>query len=214
MYGTHGYWCNTRTFPTKCQSCGRSVFFFQCDHGSKVFFDQLGEDWPVHDCDRRAHRREPDPDRYKSVVIISLEDALTGATADAGFFISGERRYVSVCLPPGVDNGSTFYKTTDWCPELTIIVGVSSHPRFKRKGSDLFMDIQLPRDSKAGDKIQVRTLDGQKLTVNVPDKTRNGDNIRLSGHGMPKLDSPHEKGDLFLVIRKRGRFGWLRDIFR
>lgn len=48
---THGPWCNTRVWPTNCPGCGHSVFFFSCNHGSKVFFDALGRPWPVHDCD-------------------------------------------------------------------------------------------------------------------------------------------------------------------
>ena len=50
MYGTHGYWCNTRTFPMSCKACGSRIFFFQCDHDSRVLFDELGWPWPIHDC--------------------------------------------------------------------------------------------------------------------------------------------------------------------
>jgi len=47
---THGWWCNARTYPTRCRHCGAKVFYFSCDCGSKVFFDSLGWPWPVHDC--------------------------------------------------------------------------------------------------------------------------------------------------------------------
>ncbi len=50
MYVTHGYWCNTRTFPTNCPSCKSNVYFFRCDHYSRVFFDHLGPPWPSHHC--------------------------------------------------------------------------------------------------------------------------------------------------------------------
>lgn len=51
--GTHGYWCNSKTYPTRCKFCGEKVFYFTCDHGSKVFFDSLGVPWPLHDCFER-----------------------------------------------------------------------------------------------------------------------------------------------------------------
>ena len=51
MGPTHGSWCNAVTWRTKCPSCREPVFFFQCDCGSKVFFDELGIPWPIHDCD-------------------------------------------------------------------------------------------------------------------------------------------------------------------
>ena len=51
MGPTHGLWCNTRIWKTKCPHCEALTFFFQCDCGSKVFFDELGSSWPIHDCD-------------------------------------------------------------------------------------------------------------------------------------------------------------------
>ncbi len=47
----HGEWCGTRTWPTSCPSCSAKVFYFSCNHGSKVFFDELGSPWPIHDCE-------------------------------------------------------------------------------------------------------------------------------------------------------------------
>jgi len=46
----HGRWCRTRTWPTECSTCSASVYFFSCDCGSKVFFEELGPPWPQHDC--------------------------------------------------------------------------------------------------------------------------------------------------------------------
>ena len=54
---THGWWCNARTFPTRCRYCGAKVFYFSCDCGSKVFFDSLGYPWPVHECGVRIFER-------------------------------------------------------------------------------------------------------------------------------------------------------------
>lgn len=42
--------CNSLAFPTSCQYCRASIFFFRCDHDSKVFFDELGPPWPLHGC--------------------------------------------------------------------------------------------------------------------------------------------------------------------
>ena len=48
---SHGSWCNTKTYRTKCQYCRKRVFYFSCDHGCKVFFDALGDPWPLHYCE-------------------------------------------------------------------------------------------------------------------------------------------------------------------
>lgn len=50
MKAAHGWWCNTRTFPTVCKYCSGDVFYFSCDCGSKLFFDSLGYPWPIHHC--------------------------------------------------------------------------------------------------------------------------------------------------------------------
>lgn len=47
---SHGWWCNARTYRTHCKYCGDPVFFFTCDCGCKVFFDELGWPWPEHRC--------------------------------------------------------------------------------------------------------------------------------------------------------------------
>ena len=56
MTVVHGEWCNAKTWPTACPSCSADVFYYSCDHGSKVFFDELGAPWPIHDCDERWAR--------------------------------------------------------------------------------------------------------------------------------------------------------------
>jgi hypothetical protein len=39
------------TIPNaRCPVCGASVFFYQNEYGSRVFFDSLGFDWPKHPC--------------------------------------------------------------------------------------------------------------------------------------------------------------------
>ncbi|WP_339747728.1 hypothetical protein [uncultured Rubinisphaera sp.] len=34
----------------KCPVCGENVFYYQNEHGSRVFFDELGPPWPKHPC--------------------------------------------------------------------------------------------------------------------------------------------------------------------
>lgn len=48
----HGPWCGAKTIPVKCKSCGEEVFYFSCNCGCKVFFDELGGEWPEHYCRR------------------------------------------------------------------------------------------------------------------------------------------------------------------
>ena len=51
MYTGHPYDCTTRKFPMPCPRCSNQVIYWECHHGSKVFFDDLGQ----HDCSSRSH---------------------------------------------------------------------------------------------------------------------------------------------------------------
>ena len=55
----HGIFCNTKTFPTNCRYCSQRIFFFSCDCHSRVFFDELGPPWPIHDCRTRGNNVAP-----------------------------------------------------------------------------------------------------------------------------------------------------------
>ena len=49
---------------TNCPSCNQSVFYFSCDCGCRVFFDKLGQPWPIHSChssQSNSHVRKTSP---------------------------------------------------------------------------------------------------------------------------------------------------------
>lgn len=59
---------HTFTRPTRCGVCGGDCFYYQNEHGSKVFFDELGPPWPKHDhaaCIRRQEKRPKPPYRWE-----------------------------------------------------------------------------------------------------------------------------------------------------
>jgi hypothetical protein len=48
------------TIPNaRCPVCGASVFFYQNEYGSRVFFDDLGFDWPKHPCTDNSRYSSP-----------------------------------------------------------------------------------------------------------------------------------------------------------
>ncbi|WP_157939500.1 hypothetical protein [Gracilimonas amylolytica] len=47
------------TIPNaSCPECGASVFYYENEHGSKVFFDALGPPWPKHPCTDNGSTQE------------------------------------------------------------------------------------------------------------------------------------------------------------
>ena len=55
---SHGPGCRTRTYRTRCWVCNDPVFYFECNHGSKLRFDELGEPWPIHRDDSLPYQRK------------------------------------------------------------------------------------------------------------------------------------------------------------
>ena len=78
---SHGEWCGARTWPTKCPTCSENVFFFFCNCGSKVFFDELGHPWPIHDCDTSWTRRLKRTTDEKGRISVELSEGITVTSA-------------------------------------------------------------------------------------------------------------------------------------
>ena len=44
------------TYPTHCRYCGKNVFYHENEHGSRVFFEELGVPWTKHHCHEYLNR--------------------------------------------------------------------------------------------------------------------------------------------------------------
>ena len=62
----------------------------------------------------------------------------------------------------------------------------------------VYRDIKLT-EAILGSQISVPTLEGGELSLKIPPGTRHRTKMRLSGHGLPHMNSSG-KGDLFVVI--------------
>ena len=47
---THGPFCQTWVYSTRCWDCQQDIHVLQCTCGSAVLFDALGASWPKHAC--------------------------------------------------------------------------------------------------------------------------------------------------------------------
>ena len=140
--------------------------------------------------------------RAETSVTVSLEEAYTGTTVNANYTVRGRNRRFEVDIPPGVDNGSTVRVIPERGSEMLFRVSVTLNGRFRRDGSDLYTNTDVPFEQCIlGGEAQVRTLDDRAIWVKIPANSQNGQNIRLRGQGMPKLGSPDVRGDLYVTVR-------------
>ncbi len=160
-------------------------------------------------------------------VQITLEEAYHGTTRLLEYQdFDGRVRRLEVKIPVGLDNGSRVRlpgkggRSPDGGPagDLYLVIRVSSHPSFERKGDDLYT--QVPVDlytAILGGEADVPTLKGTTLRLKIPPETQNGRTFVLRGQGMPSLKSPGQYGDLYATVSVRlptGLSSAERDLFR
>lgn len=119
-----------------------------------------------------------------------------------------EESQVSINIPAGVDNGSRLRlkgagnagTAGGEAGDLYIVVQITPHARFTRKGDDLYCDETIRFTTAAlGGKVKVSTLSGEE-TLKIPAGTQPGTTFRLKGKGIPHLRGTGQ-GHLFCRIK-------------
>jgi molecular chaperone DnaJ len=112
---------------------------------------------------------------------------------------------LTVEIPAGIRDGQTLRMDGEGAPgeqggpngDLLVELSVADHPEFERNGDDLYRSaaISFPQ-AVFGDTVTVDTLDGA-VEVDVPAGTQSGEQFRLQGKGMPRLQR-RGRGDLYV----------------
>ena len=136
--------------------------------------------------------------------IITLEEAYNGTTR----LLQLEGQTIKISIKPGIANEQRLKISGKGSNglrggpkgDLFISIKIAQHNQFQRVYNDLHSS--LPVDlyvAVLGGKTQFKSLKG-KVTVNIPEGTQNGIELRLRGLGMPHYSQKNEFGDLFLRV--------------
>ena len=120
-------------------------------------------------------------------------------------------RTLQVRVPPGVKDGQRIRLKGkggkgDGGPDgdLYLVVHVSKHPVFGRKGDNLTVTVPVAFDEAAlGATISVPTLDGPPVSIRIPAGTPSGRTFRAKGKGGPTKNRAGKdggRGDLLVTI--------------
>jgi len=83
---------------------------------------------------------------------------------------------------------------------LYIRILVQPHPIFQRKGDDLYVKTPISLTQAAlGQEVEMSTLDGTKILVNVPAGTDSGKILKISGKGVPRF-SGYGRGNMYVEL--------------
>ncbi len=82
--------------------------------------------------------------------------------------------------------------------DLYVRVRIKPHHLFERHGANIVVPHELRIvDLLLGKKIEVPTISGGKVTVEIPAQFNLNDNLRIAGEGMPRFGS-YGRGDLLV----------------
>ncbi|MCX6365321.1 MAG: J domain-containing protein [Armatimonadetes bacterium] len=116
---------------------------------------------------------------------------------------STELRRVDVKIPAGVGEGQKIRLAGQGVNggDVILTIRLLANSTFERKGDDLIVDVPVPYTTAAlGGEMTVPTITGKTLTVKLPAGTQSGQQLRLTGKGMPKLKETGH-GDLYARVR-------------
>lgn len=139
---------------------------------------------------------------YQAETDISLEEAFRGTARMLN--LNGQQ--LNLKLKPGIIDGQVLRMKGKGAPgmnggpngDLFITIHVQPHPRYQRKGNDLYFDQALDiYTAILGGKLSVQTID-KTLSINIPAGTDSNKTFRLKDIGMPVYDNPEKRGDYYV----------------
>jgi len=119
-----------------------------------------------------------------------------------------KQKKITVKVPAGIDNGQSISLRgqgnagANGGPpgDLIITIGVRSHERFVREGSDVLSEEPVSFVQAAlGAELEIPTIDG-KVKYTLPEGTQPGTTFRLRGQGIPYLNGKG-RGDHYVTVR-------------
>jgi DnaJ-class molecular chaperone len=116
---------------------------------------------------------------------------------------------LEVRVPAGIEEGSKIRVAGEGGAgigngprgDLFLKVHLQPHPLFERQGNDLYITLTVPLyTALLGGELEVPSLKGGKFMLKVPADTPNNKLFRLSGLGMPVLNQPANRGDMYVKV--------------
>ena len=186
---------------------GSNIFGGKGKKGSSFSFN-FGDPFNPH-----AHhfRQQAAPEKGSDLVYelpLSLEEMLKDTNKTISYTHNGSTERLTVKVPKGMIAGKKLRIAGKGNPSMTggppgdlyIQSKLIPHPVYGCEGTDLFIDQTIKlTDAILGTTIQIKTIDGNSLSVKVAPGTRHQTKMRLSGHGLPVMNT-NKRGDVFVRI--------------
>ncbi len=118
------------------------------------------------------------------------------------------KRKINVKIPAGINDGQAINLHSEGeqgrrggpSGDLYVRVSVAPHEKFIRKGSDIFLNLDIDYPiAVLGGEIKVPTVDGSTVSLKIPEGTQPGARFRLKNQGVVYINT-QSKGDMFVTV--------------
>ena len=161
----------------------------------------------IHDIFNTIFRHQQGPQHfnkqlYRTQVDISLQDAYNGTNKILELNLMSGKRVIDIKVPSGVNQGDQL-RFDNIIDNGTLIVTFNILPdlRFERRQNDLYCNHSISvLDLIAGTDFIFKTISGKELNVSIKPKTQPYVSVRLSGYGMPIVNTSMY-GDQYILLK-------------
>jgi DnaJ-class molecular chaperone len=146
--------------------------------------------------------RGPRKQIYRTRVDITLQDAYQGTNKLLELSTMAGKKIIDIKVPKGVNQGDQMRFDNVMDNGMLIVEFNITHDlRFDRKGNDLYCNHSISvLDLIAGSEFHFKTISGKELIVTIKPKTQPYQNIRISGQGMPVVNT-QSYGDQYILLK-------------
>lgn len=114
---------------------------------------------------------------------------------------------IDINIPHGVHDGMSFIMENVGNAikggkngNLIITIMENTHKTFTRNGDNLMMKLKLSYPQLVlGDKVEIDTIDGNKIRITVPEYSDAGSNLKIQNKGLRKFNS-EIRGDVIITL--------------
>lgn len=172
---------------TTCQTCGGAG---QVQHVTRTMMGNFTQVSPCPTCHGSGMVIESPCSECRGEGRVSKKKKLTLKIPKG--VESGVKMRVSGAGDAGKNGGPT--------GDLYVVIYVKEHEIFKRDGANLYLEQPISvAQATLGDTITIPTVEGE-TTLKLHSATQHDEVFKIKNEGMPYLNSPSQRGDLFVKI--------------
>lgn len=120
-------------------------------------------------------------------------------------YVVEDVKEVSVTIPQGIGDNNQIRLAGEAGDgsDLFVIVNIEKDSNFTRQENFLFGSVDVPYTVLIMGGTAMIDVFGTSVSIKIPPRTNGGTRLRIKGQGMPILQNPSVRGDLFVDLRLR-----------